>query len=59
MFSDDKVDYVSIYLGQKTNNHIELSLYAASPGSYEIEPIVINDNGKYQLSNKLNITISE
>lgn len=57
--SSNKVDYVSIYLGQKTNNHIELSLYAASPGSYKIEPIVINDNGKYQLSNKLNITISE
>ena len=52
-------EHVKFYVYRKNSNNLSIPLYASSPGSYKIEPMIVKKDGKYQISNSLNITISE
>ena len=53
----NKIDYLSIKVHDKSESMLRIPLYAASPGNYVIEPIVVKDNDRYILSNALEISI--
>ena len=54
-----KIDYLSVRVFDKSENMLQIPLYAASPGSYTIEPIVIKNGDHYILSNTLDVNIQE
>ena len=54
-----KVEYIIVYMGIKTDDSISIPLYASSPGEYVIEPIIINKEGHYQISNDIKVKITE
>ena len=55
----NKIDYLSGRVFDKSENMLQIPLYAASPGSYTIEPIVIKNGDHYILSNTLDVNIQE
>ena len=52
-------DKVAIYLGEKKGNTISLPLYLTSPGEYKLEPIIIKNGDKYQMSNSIKVKVIE
>ena len=47
-------EYVKLSLSENyTDRYINIPLYVATPGNYEIEPVVFVHNGEYHLSNNL------
>lgn len=53
----NRIDYLSIRVYDKSENMIQIPLYAASPGNYVIEPVVIKQDNYYILSNPLEVNI--
>ena len=52
-------DKLNIYIGDKKENNLSIPIYFSSPGEYKIDPIIIKNNDKYQISNSLTIKINE
>ena len=51
---NNMIDYITIYKTKKCKS-INLSLTVINPGSYKFENIVYNVDGKYHISNSLNL----
>ncbi len=53
-------EYVKLSLNQKYHgNEIHIPLYVATPGNFELEPVIFIHDGTYHLSNNLNITLNK
>ena len=51
---NNMIDYITIYKTKKCKS-INLSLTVINPGDYKFENIVCNVDGKYHISNSLNL----
>lgn len=52
-------EHVTINVGDKKSTMLYIPLYASSPGNYTIEPIVLKNDDKYQISNSVTVNISQ
>ncbi len=53
-------EYVKLNLNKHyTSNEIQIPLYVAAPGNYELEPIIFVHDGKYHLSNSVDVTLNK
>ena len=55
----NKSDQVTIHIGEKKSSTISIPIYLIAPGEYKIEPIMIKENDKYQISNSLIVKVEE
>ena len=53
---NNNIDYVTLYKTKECTN-IRLKLLVINEGEYKFENIICNENGKYHISNSLNIKI--
>lgn len=53
---NNNIDYITLYKTKKCK-YIRLKLLVINEGNYKFENIVCNDNGKYHISNSLDIKI--
>ena len=54
---NNMIDYITVYKTKKCKS-INLSLTVINPGNYKFENIVCNVDGKYHISNSLNLSFN-